>query len=439
MEHTARQITTLTEMLMRMIWGVAVLSESSPTDKVAGLRALMEEYLTLFNEQVGALSDEGDGANVPAGDEAPPGGVTPSEGDAAQELDFVVDTQIEGIAEGDFGSDILDLLAEVEATPGAGRRAPVVIDLRIIKPGPGNKRDGHNYPAEMLRQCAPVFENADVYVVEHNDAKRGEGTKVGRIRECPVRFDEGGPVGRTIIYDPAEAEKIRNRADAGELGTLHCSIYASGMVREGEIGGTPYKIVESIGPHPIVDLVSRHGAGGQALNLVESKTGGKAMLEKDKVKQILAEAQDLTDEVRARLEEGEYPDEAGLREAILREAVAPGETDGNQQESAHQEPQRLTEARVDEIVAGSNLPAGLRPLVKAGVYESEEALKEAVQSAISTVKAAGSGQAHGQGGSTPAVVSEAERMAEYQKELDRAYVARCERFGLTASGIPAEA
>ena len=164
-------------------------------------------------------------------------------------------------------------LAEAEPAQEDGKRAPVEFNLKIIAPGAGNKHDNHWYPAEMLKRDANVFEGVDVFVTDHRENERSERTKVGKIKSIIGFTEDGGPIGRTVIYDPELAEKTRNRAQAGELGTLHCSILAHGTAKKGEIDGKKYHIVEAISYASAVDLVSRAGAGGRALSLVESETG----------------------------------------------------------------------------------------------------------------------------------------------------------------------
>lgn len=229
-----------------------------------------------------------------------------------------------------------------------GRRAPVYVDFAIIKPGPGNKRDRRYYRADVLKRDAHVFEGNDVFVTDHKEQERSERTKAGKVIKCPVRFTEAGePVGRVLIYDPDQAEKVRNRNDAGELGTLECSIFAKGTAKDGVIDGEKYSIVESITEGVYVELVSKAGAGGRALSLAESEGGSfvdekekvveesqpkeqpklveireaepVTLLESDQVRELLKTAR-LPPAAKAKLAEREYKNEAELKEAIDRES-----------------------------------------------------------------------------------------------------------------------
>ncbi len=311
--------------------------------------------------------------------------------------------------EGDHSAAILDIVKEAGVTPGKGRRAPVVVDLQIIKPGPGNKKDNRYYPSSTLKNYAHVFEGADVFVTDHKAKERSEKTKVGRVRSCPVRFTEtGGPVGRTVVYDPDMAEKIRNRADADELHTLHCSIYGKGDVRPGKVDGKDYGIVESINDGVLVEFVSKAGAGGHARNLVENDAGGANMLDKEKVEGLLSES-DLPQEVQERLAGAEYESEEAVKEAILKE-------------KAQGAPRVLAEAEVEKLVEATKLPGFAKIALKVRDYEDEAALEKAIAETTEDVKKlTGSGQVFGQGGgagSKDQPLSEKEKTIRFNRHLE---------------------
>src|SRR5690606_27114494 len=78
------------------------------------------------------------------------------------------------------------------------------------------------------------------------------------------------------VYDPLFAQKVRNRAKLGTLENLQASILASGTARPGfEEGGRKGKLVESITNAFSVDWVTRAGAGGRAVRLVENEPEGE--------------------------------------------------------------------------------------------------------------------------------------------------------------------
>ena len=267
-----------------------------------------------------------------------------------------------------------------EAAEDNGNRAPVEFDLKIIAPGAGNSHDRHWYPAEMLRRDAHVFEGVDMFVTDHRENERSERTKAGKIKSI-VGFDEdGGPIGRAVVYDPDLAEKIRNRAVAGELETLHCSILASGTAKKGEIDGKKYHIVEAISSASAVDLVSRAGAGGKALALAESENGGEPMTEEEQV-----------------IEEQETePTEEPLEEVTLQEQQE------DEPEESPPEPAMLDQEQVKQIVGESNLPDASKARLSETAYADEGSVEAAIKAEIAYVKElTGSGKPFAQGAGDP--------------------------------------
>lgn len=259
-------------------------------------------------------------------------------------------------------------LSEAEAASiEAGRRAPVVIDFQVLTPGPGNRRDNHYYPADVVRRDIHVFEGVDVFATDHQEKERSERTKVGKVLSCPARFTEAdAPVAQVLIYDPNQAEKTRNRADAGALDTLECSIFGSGRAKKSEIDGKEYKIVEALTKGIYFELVSKAGAGGKALNLAESEPGGEGMKDKKE-----AEA-------------------APVEEVEIEEADA-------------DEPKKLEVEVVKEAVGKTNLPEFAKNALLAREYATGDELKEAVDEAVAEVKKlTGSGQVTGLGESEAA-------------------------------------
>ena len=278
----------------------------------------------------------------------------------------------------DFIGDLSEL--GIDAVAETGRRAPVLVDFQILQPGPGNKKDNHYYPREMVERDAHVFNGVDVFATDHREKERSERTKVARVKECPTRFTESGaPVAQVVIYDPDQAEKTRNRADAGELGTLECSIYARGVSKPGTIDGKEYKVVEAITEGKYLELVSSAGAGGRALNLSESDAGGNEMGNTEGVTEVVQE-EDIQENEPAPVEE------------------PTGEPVG---ESAP-EPESLAEAEVEAALAETNLPGVFKTALSKGEYANADVLKAAIADAIAEVKAlTGSGQPFGQGVTQP--------------------------------------
>lgn len=244
-------------------------------------------------------------------------------------------------------------LSESEAAAiETGRRAPVIVDFQILQPGPGNSRDNRYYPADVVERDIHVFEGVDVFATDHQEKERSERTKVGQVLACPSFFTESrAPVASVLLYDPNQAEKARNRADADALATLECSILGNGRVKDGEIDGKKYKIVEAITNGRYLELVSKAGAGGRALNLAEVEPGGSDMTESQEV--------------------------APVEEVEIEEAGA----------------DVLDDKVVKEALGKTNLPEFVKTTLAERKYPSDSELQAAIDEAVAEVKKlTGSGQ-----------------------------------------------
>jgi len=290
-------------------------------------------------------------------------------------------------------------LAEAGQVTG-GPRAPLLMDVALIKPGWGNKRDNHYYSPEVLRRDAKVFEGAKMYATDHRPGEKNVRSEVSVVREITGFTDDGAPIAQVAVHDPDFAEATRNRAKLGTLGTLECSILATGRTKKGKApDGQKGNIVEAITSAMSVDWVTKAGAGGHALNLAEND-GGEIMSEQDK-------------------EKDEKAEEASPQEAQTGEAVL-AEKEQAQQEEA---PQQLAETEVREAVDATKLPEFAKTALKVQEYEDKAALKKAIEEAVKEVaRLTGAGQPFGQGGSTAPgeqPMSEADYETAYAKILKR--------------------
>ena len=141
--------------------------------------------------------------------------------------------------------------------------------------------------------------------------------------------------------------------------------------------GKQYHIVEAINHADAVDLVSRAGAGGRALALAESESGGESM---DEEQTIVAE-----------------PTEEPLEEVTLQEQQEP--------EEETPAPAMLDQERVQEMVQATKLPDAARARLTEREYADEDAVQQAIGSEIAYIKElTGSGRpfAQGAGDSPPA-------------------------------------
>jgi hypothetical protein len=270
-------------------------------------------------------------------------------------------------------------LAELEA--GAQGADPLKLNVAVITPGFGNKQDNHYYPADMLQRDASVFEGVKMYATDHKAEEKSVRTEVSQVLQCPVGFtEEGAPIALVGVFDEDFAANIRNRDALGTLNSLHCSILARGKVKAGEVDGKKANVVEAITSAQSVDWVTQAGAGGHALNLAESESGGSDMSEVENV----AEETTETSEV----------EEVNLAEGEQEQAT--------EQEQEPEAPQMLAESEVQELVEKTNLPEFAKRALMVRQYECETDISAAIAEAISEIKKlTRSGQVFGQGQSEP--------------------------------------
>jgi len=257
-------------------------------------------------------------------------------------------------------------LAEAQAVTG-GPRAPLLMDVVLIAPGWGNRKDNHYYSREVLARDAKVFEGAKMYATDHKPDQKSVRTEVSVVKGVTGFTDDGAPIASVAVHDPDFAEATRNRKKLGTLETLECSILATGRTKKGKVGDRKGNIVEAITSATSVDWVTKAGAGGHAIALAES--GGDDMTEE---KEVITEQ------------------EEGTEEATLSE--------GQQQEVTY-----LAESEVKGALEASRLPRQAQSRLAEGQYLDVEALKAAVEAERAYVKElTGSGKPFAQGESAPA-------------------------------------
>ena len=243
--------------------------------------------------------------------------------------------------------------SEYKEKRGTDRRSSLKAEMQFIAPGFGNSRDNNYYPKELMPKIAPRFEGAYIFLTDHIENEKNEKNKVGQIDKVVRYTSDGAPIAEITIFDPDTAEKTRNRAEAQKLHTLECSIAAHGSSVKGEVNGKKCNIVKEIDQVYSVDFVSRAGAGGKTVGLLESqskevdtvedenkdvktdevkeneetpestniqeqKPETPPVLAKDKATELI-NASTLPKESKERLSEMEYPDEAKLKEVITKE------------------------------------------------------------------------------------------------------------------------
>jgi hypothetical protein len=335
-----------------------LMNDETVTDKVSAFRALADEFVALVTETLS------------------PAAIT-----AAYETDKPAPPPEQPPAKFAESRDLADAVTfpEIAEASTAAPRDPLTVEVKLIKPGWGNKRDNHYYSPDVLARDAHVFEGVKMYATDHKEGEKSERTEVSVIEKIE-RFDtDGSPVARVKIFDPAFAEKTRNREQSGHLQSLECSILAYGSAREGTApDGRKGNIVESITSAQSVDWVTKAGAGGHALRLAECEANMTEQVQVETTPAaapapaLLAEAQVLEALSKTslpaasvcELAKGQYADEAALTESIKATAAKLVEATGSGlpvQPVTRVEAPRRTLAEVEDTINGSLRKYGFGP------------------------------------------------------------------------------
>lgn len=240
---------------------------------------------------------------------------------------------------------------------------PLHAVVRIIRPGWGNKTHNHYYPKDVLRRDAHKFIGVKMYETDHRPQEKSTRTWVSTIEDI-VGFDNGAPLAKVAVHDQDFAERLKNLDKLGILEKMECSIYANGLAKKGfKLDGREGKQVEAITDVSSVDWVTRAGAGGAAVSLVENVPDDKE-ISMDKEKEVIEE------QVEETVEEVEIQ-----------------ETEPEVQETEEQ-PDKLLEVDVIRtILAETDLPKYAQTrLAYSGRFTSEEEVKEAAEAEIEYIK-----------------------------------------------------
>lgn len=219
----------------------------------------------------------------------------------------------------------VDILSEGAIAPADDGNGPVVLKVVPIQPGWGNARDNHYYSPDVLKRDANKLVGAKMYETDHRDAEKSTRTWVSTVTGIRGFSDDGAPVAEVIVHDPVFARKAVNLHRTGLLDKLECSISGEGRVRAGKIGERDGKIVDEILNIHSVDWVTKAGAGGHADAILENEepdmTEEVEFLTGEKVTEVLDSLNIPRQEIRERLEEGEYETEDEVKEALDREVA----------------------------------------------------------------------------------------------------------------------
>jgi hypothetical protein len=206
------------------------------------------------------------------------------------------------------GSVLLEAGRIQEATvQPSGKGGFVVVDL--IREGFGNKRDGHYYSADVLKEAADQFVNAQMFE-NHLDPEtekklgglpRKPSELLGRIRETWIDKDDDGNTvirGKASVSQPWAWNMIEHDPEL-----LGVSINARGRSRVGMVEGQEAKIVEGISSVRSVDWVTKAGAGGKVVALMEAQ-----IQEEEEAAEERTDSEETPDEAPAAPEGEESPD-----------------------------------------------------------------------------------------------------------------------------------
>lgn len=236
---------------------------------------------------------------------------------------------------------------------------PLHAVVRVIKPGWGNKKHNHYYPKDVLQRDAYRFIGAKMFETDHRPHEKSTKTWVSTVEDI-VGFEEGAPLAKVAVHDSNFAERLRNLDKMGLLEKMECSIYASGLAKGGfKLNGREGKQVEGITGVSSVDWVTRAGAGGAAVSLMENDDEELTMDEK------------LNQEL----------------EEIVEEEVVEEEVEEVEIQESEEEPKLLEVKEVKEILAETELPDYAQSrLAFSGRFMTAEEVQEAAQAELQYIK-----------------------------------------------------
>lgn len=162
------------------------------------------------------------------------------------------------------------LIAHLEEADVNIAEGKMVADVVLIEPGFGNRRDKNYYTKELIARDAGKFKGVKMFTTEHKPGEHSVRNWVGTIIEAGKRFTKtGGAIARVAFHKESFWNELKTLGEHGLLHSMHNSILAKGTGIKGKIGETACTIVQSIDKPLAVDFVSRAGAGGHVLQLVE--------------------------------------------------------------------------------------------------------------------------------------------------------------------------
>lgn len=261
--------------------------------------------------------------------------------------------------------------------------------IRVIQAG--TSLNGVFYSDALLRESAPLFNGARVFIKSDDEHIKGDGKAVdnliGRLTEAKFvagKTPDAGEVQALLSLiepDGSVAVKIREAASRGMSDLFGFSIDANGAAKTQLREGRKVKVATSITKVNSVDLIVEPGAGGRLIRMVEAvnNTGDDAMRNK-----LLEKIKQADPALHAKL--GENPSDEEI-ETAYREAVAKhagGNAIGGGSGDDVAELVRMVEARANmrSSIATCNLPQPAKDRLLADFGKRERFVEADVTAAI---------------------------------------------------------
>lgn len=366
-----------------------ILSNQEIDDKTGAVKALAAEFTEMVAAAMGHM---GSPDTEPDMDESAQDDINTAE-DTGEAIAYMEPADL-------TESDAERYAAVIES----GKPTHAYVDIVAIQPGWGNKRDNHYYPAEVVasEDTRKLFVGAKMYESEHNPADKNNRTWVSTVVEAVGVHKSGAPIYRVAVHDPYFAIKAQNLNKMGLLNMLECSIQGEGKAVPGFTeGARTGKRLDSFIRITNIDWVTKAGAGGHAVGLVnESDTGGT--MEGQTQATPTAQSQTVTPAA-----------------APVAENVAVNEQNQAPQTAPQaQAPKFLEAAEVNKILEASHLAEISRTRLAERQYSDADAVKTAIQAEIDYLKeATGSGKPVG--GFSQRTPQQTEVLAEVSAAKDK--------------------
>jgi len=280
-----------------------------------------------------------------------------------------------------------------EGVAEADAQGPLVLKIRPIRPGFGNAKHNHYYPAPMLKRDAHKLVGLKMYESDHKSDKSTR-TWVSTTTAL-LGFDNiGAPILEAVAHDPGFAQRMRNLNTARDadgnslLGQMECSILGGGKIKRNQVReGRKANVVEALTVMQGLDWVTKAGAGGKALAIAESDKDG-----------------DMDEEDREVIEE-ETPAEEPLQEDAVNET--------------------LGAVPVLKALLASGLPQAAQERLAEGAYADEDTLRAAIDAEKAYLEAArpsSGGRPFGMGSASPKTEETDKSLAERESAVLDTYL-----------------